>query len=49
MTMAPSSMSRRRVMVLLGCASMLRSRGSIRALPILFWIGEIASVRKLAL
>src|SRR5207248_10402609 len=32
--------------VLFGCASMLRSLGSMSALPILFWIGEIASARK---
>ena len=35
MTIAPASISRRKVIVLLGCASMLRSRGSISALPIL--------------
>ena len=46
MTIAPSSMRRRKVMVLFGCASMLRRRGSISALPILFWIGAMASVRK---
>ena len=43
-TIAPSSMSRRNVIVLFGCASMLRSRGSMRTLPILFWIGEMASI-----
>lgn len=45
MNTAPSSINRRVVMVLLGCASMLRSDGVISALPILFWIGEMASVR----
>jgi len=36
------------VIVLFGCASMLRRLGTINALPILFWMGEIASARKLA-
>ena len=36
-------------MVLLGCASMLRKLGTMRALPILFWIGATASLRKLSL
>ena len=45
MNTAPSSINRRVVMVLLGCASMLRSDGVISALPILFWIGAMASVR----
>ena len=35
-------------MVLRGCASMLRSLGTISALPILFWIGAMASARKLS-
>ncbi len=47
MTIAPSSIRRRRVIVLLGWASMLRRLGTMRALPILFWIGAIASDRKL--
>jgi hypothetical protein len=42
-------MRRRGVIVPVGCASMLRRRGSIKALPILFWMGEIASARKLVL
>ena len=47
-TIAPSSIRRRKVMVLLGCASMLRRLGTMSALPILFWIGATASPRKLS-
>ena len=35
-TIAPSSIRRRKVMVLLGCASILRKLGTMSALPILF-------------
>ena len=47
-TIAPSSIRRRKVMVLRGCASMLRRLGTMSTLPILFWMGAIASVRKLS-
>ena len=35
-TIAPSSIRRRNVIVLFGCASMLRKLGAISTLPILF-------------